>query len=175
MADFILNSHEQLQKVLAREIATSEVERKFKFQYWKNGYVALILISEHGWELTSYALEGAVLPEAIIGFWKNNRWGEPVGRKTAKQIAKKLGYNLDAQIAEIKAQNEIDARNSARHNIDYFCTKAQEVEKDFNEWLQNSYKSNLPGMPKGTWVSIKVKLFDEVGNVVDPDMTKEVR
>lgn len=171
--DISIKNDEKLQEELAREIAISEVERKFKLAAWRNGVVHLILISEHGWELSAYSIENEELQQRLQGIWQHNQWGDCIGRKTAKQIAKKMGYNLDRLVMEICWHEAILKRNIARRAISYHMDKIVEAHADGNEYFEKSYKGILPDIPEGAHFKVEISIVDKDGKLIHCSLDQE--
>lgn len=172
MSDLIINTVEEMKDMLANHIADDSkrpAPRKFKLAAWRDGLTRLIELSEHGFELIDYEIASFGAKTILVEGWKKNRWGEAVGRKTAAQIAKLLGYNLTVEIAQAIVKDEKDERNKARNSINYYHKEIMEAEREFAEYLVKRYPGNLPGLPRGVTCQVVISFVDEEGNQYRPE------
>jgi hypothetical protein len=173
--DFAIKNEAQLREALASRIADDTIkgiELKYKLETWRSGTVNLVLISEHGWDLTSYGIEGD-LCNMLQAIWQHNRWGDCIGRKTGKQIVHKLGWNLATMILADMQKTYKESRNTARRAINYHQSRIVEAFEEANEYFTNTYKGNLPDIPAGAHFKLEISIVDADGQLVKCSLDEE--
>lgn len=177
MSDRVINTVEEMKEMLANHIADDSKRlngaRKFKFSNWRNGLTRLIELSEHGYELIDFEITTVEVKDKLIDNWRKNRFGEPVGRKTAAQIAKVLGYDLTVEIAQAIVKDEKNERNKARNSIAYYQREISKAVVEGNAYFSRSYAGVLEGLPRGAHFKVTVELVDADGNVCTPELVEE--
>jgi hypothetical protein len=176
MSTRIINTVEEMKEMLASHIAEDskrEVSRKFKFSSWRNGLTRLIELSEHGWELIDFEIAEERTKAILLDGWRKNRFGEPVGRKTAAQIAKLLEYDLTTNVINQLDLKVTQARNSARNSITHYQREIDKAVVEANDYFAKRYIGVLEGLPRGSYFEVSVKLVDADGNVCKPELTEE--